>query len=177
MGGYSCDNDDCKIRDVNMVPRSMNGHIVSCSEVVNERKGLECQIPDLPVALVAHESIIANDAIVVCGGSNERYRFQNKCYQLTNSASEWKEFPEMKHERAGFGMIYLNKKIWAVGGFGGGDVGGGNKSQTSMDIFDFDSMTWSTNEIPLSIREHCMTKIDEFKFIVTGGMLNHGVRN
>ena len=171
MGGYSSDNDGCKILDRDP---NYGGGTVSCSEVVNERKVLECQIPDLPVPLAAHESIIANDAIVVCGGSNMSWTpngVQKKCYQLTKSASEWKEFPEMKHERAGFGMIYLNKKIWAVGG------SGEDKSYTSMDIFDFDSMTWSTNEIPLSIQEHCMTKIDEFKFIVTGGFLNHGVRN
>ena len=170
MGGYSSDNDSCKILDRHP---HFDGGTVSCSEVINERKGLECQIPDLPVALVAHESIIANDAIVVCGGSNLGYGVQQKCYQLTKSASEWKEFPEMKHERSGFGMIYLNNKIWAVGGIDGG----ANKSLTSMDIFDFDSMTWSTEEIPLSIQQHCMTKIDEFKFIVTGGFLNDWVRN
>ena len=170
MGGASSDNDGCKILDRHPY---YDGGTVSCCEVVNERKGLECQIPDLPVALAAHESIIANDAIVVCGGFNWGYGVQKKCYQLTKSASEWKAFPEMKHERAGFGMIYLNKKIWAVGGNGTSS----NKSLTSMDIFDFDSMTWSTEEIPLSIHQHCMTKIDEFKFIVTGGMLNDGVRN
>ena len=171
MGGYSSDNDGCKILDRDP---NYGGGTVSCSEVVNERKVLECQIPDLPVPLAAHESIIANDAIVVCGGSNWGYGVQKKCYQLTKSASEWKEFPEMKHKRAAFGMVYLNNKIWAVGG---NDSSGANKSLTSMDIFDFGSMTWSTEEIPLSIDQHCMTKIDEFKFIVTGGMLNDGVRN
>jgi len=138
-------------------------------EISSERNDLECNIPDLPAALTGPEVAVTDDSIVVCGGTSVKTpsRRQKKCYQLTKPTDEWKPFPEMKTERYRFHMIYLNEKIWAVGGWA---MDNGNwKGLNSMDIFDFNSMRWTNQSIPLNIYFQCLSKIDEFKFILTGG--------
>ena len=154
----------------------LSNHETSSKTVVlsNERNDLECNTPDLPVALTGPEAIATNNSIVVCGGMSRQTpsRRQKNCYQLTKPTNEWKPFPEMKTERYRFHMIYLNEKIWAVGG-----LDDGLDEVWSMDVFDYNSMAWTNQSIPFNIYYHCLSKIDEFKFILTGGSKNYSVSN
>ena len=157
----------------------MSNAEISSKTVVSssERNDLACNIPDLPVALTGPEAIATNNAIVVCGGTSVKTpsRRQKNCYQLTKPTNEWKPFPEMKTERYRFHMIYLNGKIWAVGGWA---MGNGNwRGLNSMDVFDYNSMAWTNQSIPFNIYYHCLSKIDEFKFILTGGTSDQSVSN
>ena len=43
-------------------------------KISNERNDLECNIPQLPVALTGPEAIATNNAIVVCGGTSVKPR-------------------------------------------------------------------------------------------------------
>ena len=159
--------------------QEMSNVEISSKTVVisNERNDLACSIPDMPVALIGPEAIVTNNSIVVCGGMSVKTpsRRQKNCYQLTKQTNEWKPFTEMKTERYRFNMIYLNEKIWAVGGWA---MGNGNwRGLNSMDVFDYESMRWTNQSIPFDIYYHCLSKIDEFKFILTGGTNGQSVSN
>ena len=69
----------------------------------------------------------------------------------------------MNTERAHFGMIYMNQKIYAVGGFGG------HRSEESMEIFDLITRRWTEQPIPFNVFHHCMTQLSANQFILIAG--------
>ena len=71
--------------------------------------------------------------------------------------------PPMTIERVHFDMIYMNGKVYAVGGYGG------SGSQNSMDIFDTTTKTWTKRSTPFSGYGHCISQLSENQFILIGG--------
>jgi len=69
----------------------------------------------------------------------------------------------MTTKRRKFDMIYLNQKVYAVGGVGG------SSSRESMDIFDSATRRWTKQSIPFSVFSHCMTQLSANQFILIGG--------
>ena len=76
--------------------------------------------------------------------------------------------PPMTTERQYFDMIYLQQKVWAVGG------DGGSESTNSMDIYDLNSGIWTKQSVPFSVSYHCLAEISPHQFILIGGY-NNGV--
>ena len=71
--------------------------------------------------------------------------------------------PSMTTERSFYDMIYLQQKVWAVGGRGG------TKAIESMDIYDVNSGIWTKQSIPFSVERHCVAELSPNQFIVIGG--------
>ena len=73
--------------------------------------------------------------------------------------------PSMTAERSYFDMIYLQGKIYAVGGSGLRYT----DTLNSMEIFDPPTRTWTKQSIPFSIEQHCITQLSANQFILIGG--------
>ena len=71
--------------------------------------------------------------------------------------------PAMLTKRVFFGMIYLEQKIYAVGGYDG------SRSTNSMDIFDSSTRTWTKQSIPFDVYQHCITQLSANQLILLGG--------
>ena len=75
--------------------------------------------------------------------------------------------PSMTTKRYFFEMIYLQGKVYAVGGAAAA-VG----SKSSMDIFDSTTRTWTKQSIPFSVWGHCISQLSENQFILIAGYGN-----
>lgn len=150
--------------------RGLRDYIYSISlssvEVLDENQHLTCNIPSYPMELIEHSSTVTTSGILVCGGSSGRMR--KDCYEYRSSSNSWIRMPSMTTERGLFDMIYMNGKIYAVGG------SGGSGSLNSVEIFDPAARTWTKQSIPFSIYSHCITQLSANQFILIGGINGTG---
>ena len=68
----------------------------------------------------------------------------------------------MSATRANSEMIYLKGRVWAV-------------SSNTMDIFDYNTSTWTRQWIPFPTNYDCLTKLSPNQFILIGGDQNNRV--
>ena len=141
-----------------------SGYGISGTEIINEEKGLRCNIPSYPYSLYRHSATIIPTGILVCGGSPSSSSNYNKCYQYKQSTSSWESFPSMKSKRYQFDMKYLNQGIWAMGGQGD-SIG----SYTTMDYFNMTTNLWTRRSLPGYFYQHCIAQISEYQLILLGG--------
>ena len=109
---------------------------------------------------MGHSSTITSSGILVCCGVGNQ---QKDCYEYRSTYNGWTRIPSMATQREHFDMIYLNKKVYSVGGLGSSD------SQNSMEIYDTYLQTWTKQSIPFNVSEHCMTQLSPNEFILIGG--------
>ena len=136
--------------------------MLSNVEALDEYQHLSCNISSYPIAIYALSSTVTSTGILVCGGRISSV-FHKDCYEYRASGRSWVRMPSMTTERAGFYMIYLKGKVYAVGG----ERGSG--ATNSMDIFDSKSGMWTKQLIPFNVAGHCITQLSANQFILMEG--------
>ena len=119
--------------------------------------------------MYAHSSTETNTGILVCGGRSF-IGYHDDCYEYRTSGNSWVRMPSMTKQRAYFDMIFLNGKVYAVGG-----RSGSSRYLNSMDIFDATTMIWTQQSIPFSVIVHCVTQLSADQLILIGGQGSNGV--
>merc|ERR1712126_139651 len=147
---------------------------LSSVEVVEVEKNIRCNIASFPYGLYEHSATIIPTGILVCGGwalslNNLRLGDLNRCYEYKTTTSSWQPFPSMTTSRRFFDMKFLNQGIWAIGGV----VESGFENK--LDNFDFHTNVWTTHDIPIDVRNHCLSKIAPDKLIIIAGRQNGSV--
>lgn len=70
----------------------------------------------------SHGSVEANGLIYVCGGSlgnNVSGRVLSNCEVYDSVKEEWRELSGMREARKNHGLVFVNNRIYAVGGMNG----------------------------------------------------------
>lgn len=87
----------------------------------------------------SHGSVEANGLIYVCGGSlgnNVSGRVLNNCEVYDPSTAQWRELCGMREARKNHGLVFVNNRIYAVGGQGA--LGG----LDSVEYYDIVTNEW-----------------------------------
>ncbi|XP_010871644.1 kelch-like protein 7 isoform X2 [Esox lucius] len=87
----------------------------------------------------SHGSVEANGLIYVCGGSlgnNVSGRVLNNCEVYDPVKEEWRELSGMREARKNHGLVFVNNRIYAVGGMNG--LGG----LDSVEYYDISRNEW-----------------------------------
>ena len=132
---------------------------LSSVEALDENNHLSCNIPSFPIAVKRHSSTVTSSGILVCG---DETRF---CYEYRKGTNSWVKMTWMPATRTSSDMIYLKGRVWAVGG-------SSSRPQSTMEIFDYNTTTWTRQWIPFNAQYTCLTKLSPNQFILTGGYQN-----
>ncbi|KAG9333140.1 hypothetical protein JZ751_013398 [Albula glossodonta] len=95
--------------------------------------------PSMLIPRCSHGMVEANGLIYVCGGSlgnNVSGRVLNTCEVYDPSTEEWRELCGMIECRKNHGLVFVNERIYAVGGQNG--MGG----LDSVEFYDIASNEW-----------------------------------
>ena len=155
----------------------VGGHdrgMLSNVEVLDENKRLSCNIPSYPLQLEEHSSTVTSSGILVCGANGlASGKYHNDCYEYRAVSNSWVKMPWIPATKFRFDMITLKGKVWAVGG----SIGRWTSSaaQSTMDIIDYNTSTWTRQWLPVQIVYHCLTKLSPNQFILIGGDQNNRV--
>ena len=136
-----------------------HGGDIAKTELINEMMRSDCNVAPYPIPLHAQSSSIIPSGVVTCGGHSNGYL--KTCKRLTKSGY-WTNFPSMKSKRGYFDMKYMNGRLWAVGGLGGG-------KNTMESIEPNNENEWSIQSLPFNMTYHCMTALSDHQLLLTGG--------
>lgn len=129
------------------------------SEYFDEETNSFLEGPALPEELMWHCAARLDEAIYITGGVMSESTF----IKYDWDSQTWTQMPDLPNGHSEHGCEIIDtsngKELWLVGGI----------HLDSVDIFNFDSMTWSTG-IPLpAIRWGLSTVVVENNIIVIGG--------
>ena len=116
-------------------------------------------VPQFPTKVWAHQGIVNNDAIMICGGYDGGYSRQ--CYQLKKQGNQWTPAASMGRSRWNFGMAVVNGQPIAIGGF----------PTTTNTGEKYEGGRWTAiSNSPVTIKYHCAAEWSETEMIVIGGI-------
>jgi len=102
--------------------------------------------------------------ILVFGGENT----EDKAERFNVDANVWETLPPMPRKRSTCCAVRIGNKIYLLGGI----------SQTAVDVFDLDSMTWDKNgaiqNLMLTERDYCCAVSIQHYLLIIGGRDNTG---
>ncbi|XP_018427843.1 PREDICTED: kelch-like protein 7, partial [Nanorana parkeri] len=101
--------------------------------------------------------------LYVTGGMNQDDAVSRTFHVFDSLTNTWTEFPSMRSPRSLHGFLSYKKKLFAVGGWNGGDV------MDSMECFDLSKNCWSESpKLPFPLCAFASTQL-KGKLYVIGG--------
>ena len=128
-------------------------------------KNLKCTMPDFPRKFYAASAAIIEEQMVICGGYSNG--FQSSCHLFNQTTLQWQKITSLTTSRGWFGMAKLNGGLIAVGGYHGSDY------LKTTEILTTASSTWSrSSELPVTIEQHCVVRLNNDTVMAIGGYRN-----
>ena len=152
----------------------MKGNELAQTELINLNTKLNCdKQTSYPFGLWGHSAtILDNKSFIVCGGyfGTPYSRNGTPFCRIFTKWNKWKGFHSMKTYRRYLSLEFLQNKIYAIGGLHG--------ASSTMESIEKEGDDWTIHPLPKNLglgHGHCVTKISDYEFILTGGKNKSGV--
>ncbi|KAF1811710.1 galactose oxidase, partial [Eremomyces bilateralis CBS 781.70] len=105
--------------------------------------------PPLPIPLHHPNAIVTNSSIYLFGGILDLFRWAASAsswkYTPSDPSPSWQKLADFPNPRGSCVVGVHNGKIWAVGGLGPAQLGGGRAASTMVSSYDIAEDTWTTH--------------------------------
>ena len=120
-------------------------------------------LEDFPLTIrEASGGFLANQMGIICGGFDENaWNISNQCFRLDETYSRFEPFANLTYPRSRHAAVEVNGTLW---------LSGGEPNLKSSTEFLFpDGSSQIGPEMPVSLRDHCVTILPDLRAIILGG--------